>query len=287
MIITIRHKLLLASLLLFFTTTGFAQNQRIIYDFTFQRDSTDVNSKIKAQYALDILKDHSRFVSLTKLKRDAYVDSMRKAIETKGGIQNFQSLTINFGGMGSGAAYEIYKFNNGKTRFQQKFLKDTYGYEEDQASLAWQVTETTEKYGQYNCQLATVNYGGRNWNALFTTDIPISSGPYKFAGLPGLIVKMWDDKNHCLYELAEIKSLNDVNNSIPVAEIVSKKDFKKVEENTKIQASAIASGMVPAGAGGATTTRIIRNQNGEDITPEQAQRMRAEAEKKNNNTIEL
>ncbi|MGN7783023.1 GLPGLI family protein [Niabella sp. 22666] len=287
----IKNFLLSVALFTSFSTVAFAQNepgQRIVYDFSFQKDTNDIASKTKDQYALDIFKDHSRFVSFTKLKRDIYIDSMRKAIETQGGIQNVKSLNVSFSGMGGGGAYEIYKFNNGKIRFQQRFLRDTYGYEEDLTTLNWTVTENTEKYGQYNCQLAKVNYGGRNWNALFTTDVPVNNGPYKFSGLPGLIVKMWDDKNQCVFELAEIKNITDGNSSIPTADIVEKKEFKKVEENARVQMNAMASGMASTGAGAGTVTKtMFKDQNGNEITLDQAQRRRAEAEKKNNNRLEL
>lgn len=277
------------ALVAIFSVPCFSQNepaQRIIYDFSFQRDSNDVASKSKDQYALDVFKDHSKFVSFTKLKRDIYIDSMRMSIETQGGIQNVKNLTINFSSLGGGSAYEIYKFNDGKIRFQQQFLKDTYGYEEDLTALNWTVTESTEKYGQYNCQLAKVNYGGRNWNALFTTDVPINNGPYKFSGLPGLIVKMWDDKNHFAFELAEIKNITNGNSNIPSAEMVDKKEFKKVEENSKIQLNALASNMTPAAPGTITKT-VFKDQNGNEITLDQAQRKKADAEKKNNNRLEL
>ncbi|GAB3428309.1 hypothetical protein GCM10027516_34350 [Niabella aquatica] len=257
-----------------------------MYDFIFQKDTNDASSKTKDQYVLDIFDTHSKFVSVTKLKGDAYIDSLSRAIEAQGGIQNVKSININKSNMGSGAGYEIYKFNDGKIKVQQKFMRNIYGYEEDLSALSWNVTDSSAKYGQYNCQLATTNYGGRNWNALFTTEIPVNNGPYKFSGLPGLIVKMWDDKEQCLFELAEIKNITDGNDKIPAAEIVKKGEFKKVEENAQAQARSIASGMSSPG-GGTITMRVIRDQNGNEISAEEMQRRRMEAEKKNNNRLEL
>lgn len=266
-----------------------AQNisaQRIVYDFTFQKDTNDVSSKIKDQYALDIFDTHSKFVSFTKLKSDIYLDSLSKAIEAQGGIQNVKSITINKSNMGSGASYEIYKFNDGKIKFQQKLQRNNYGYEEDMSKLSWNITDSVEKYGQYNCQLAKTSYGGRNWNALFTTEIPVNNGPYKFSGLPGLIVKMWDDKGQCLFELVEIKNITEGNDKIPVAEIVKKSEFKKLEENARVPLLGMVSGMSNPG-GGAVVMRGIRDQNGNEISPEEIQRRRADAERKNNNRLEL
>lgn len=36
---------------------------------------------------------------------------------------------------------------------------------------------------------------GRKWTAWFSLDIPISDGPYKFRGLPGLIIFLYEDNN--------------------------------------------------------------------------------------------
>ncbi len=78
--ISIKNYLLLTALFTCFQVIVAAQNepaQRIIYDFSFQRDTNDVTLKSKDQYALDIFKDHSRFVSFTKLKRDIYIKKWR------------------------------------------------------------------------------------------------------------------------------------------------------------------------------------------------------------------
>ncbi len=278
--------LLLASILFINVRAQGVRAQRIVYDLTFQKDTNDAGSKIKDQYALDIFDTHSKFVSFTKLKGDAYIDSLSKAIEAQGGIQNVKSINISKSNMGSGASYEVYKFSDGKIKFQQRLQRNNFGYEEDMSGLSWNVTDTIEKYGQYNCQLAKTSYGGRNWNALFTTEIPVNNGPYKFSGLPGLIVKMWDDKEQCLFELAEVKNITDGNAKIPIAEIIKKSEFKKMEENARVTLLGMVSGITNPG-GGAVVVGSIRDHSGNEISQEEIQRRRADAERKNNNRLEL
>jgi GLPGLI family protein len=68
---------------------------------------------------------------------------------------------------------------------------DKYKIKEDK-KLEWKILPDQQKIGEYKVQKATTSFGGRDWTAWFTTDIPIQDGPYVFYGLPGLIVKIED-----------------------------------------------------------------------------------------------
>jgi hypothetical protein len=58
-----------------------------------------------------------------------------------------------------------------------------------------------------NCQKALTTFRGRSYIAWFAPDIPLSAGPYKFRGLPGLIVKVEDTKSNFVYECIGIEYL--------------------------------------------------------------------------------
>ena len=59
----------------------------------------------------------------------------------------------------------------------------------------------------YSVQKANAEFGGRIWNAWFTNDIPFSDGPYKFSGLPGLILKISDVTNSHNFELIGLEKI--------------------------------------------------------------------------------
>jgi hypothetical protein len=59
----------------------------------------------------------------------------------------------------------------------------------------------------YPCQKATATFKGRNYEAWFTQSIPFSDGPYKFSGLPGLILEIRDTQGHYVFQCVGIKKL--------------------------------------------------------------------------------
>ncbi len=44
----------------------------------------------------------------------------------------------------------------------------------------------------YDCVLATTNWRGRTWKAWFAPELPVTDGPWKLCGLPGLILDAED-----------------------------------------------------------------------------------------------
>ncbi|MBU2929794.1 GLPGLI family protein [Winogradskyella psychrotolerans] len=79
--------------------------------------------------------------------------------------------------------------------------RQLYGYyinivSEKNIDFNWQITEETKNIGEYLCYKATTeNFRGRNYEVWFTYEIPVSTGPWKFHGLPGLILEVHDDKD--------------------------------------------------------------------------------------------
>jgi len=56
----------------------------------------------------------------------------------------------------------------------------------------WKITSETKNIKGHTCTKATLSFRGRNWEAWFAQDIPLPYGPWKFYGLPGLIVEVYD-----------------------------------------------------------------------------------------------
>ncbi len=87
--------------------------------------------------------------------------------------------------------------------------------------INWQLTEEYKEILGYNARKATANYRGRDYIAFFTDKLPVSDGPWKFNGLPGLILEIYDSENKVSYEAISIK--------------ISEKANHKFDLNTKIE----------------------------------------------------
>lgn len=61
--------------------------------------------------------------------------------------------------------------------------------------INWLITSESKKVIDLNCTKATTTFRGRKWTAWFTTDFPTNIGPYKFHGLPGIIIELTDERN--------------------------------------------------------------------------------------------
>ncbi len=79
----------------------------------------------------------------------------------------------------------------------------------DTVNINWKITNQKSIIQGLKCVLATAKFRGRNYKAWFTTSIPLPIGPWKFGGLPGLIVELRDDKQEVLIQIKSIESNNN------------------------------------------------------------------------------
>ncbi|MCS4305561.1 GLPGLI family protein [Chryseobacterium sp. BIGb0232] len=178
--------------LCFFCQLLSAQNSRFIYEYKYVPDSTNKSNIIKDLMFLDVINNESLFYS-----RNKYIEDSISIAESKKGKFYIPNADI---------LYRIEK-KAGKVFFKT----NDYGIGkikvEESRKINWQIFPDKEKVGELTAQRAKCNFGGRNWTAWFATDLPIQDGPYKFNGLPGLIVKIEDSTNSHIFELVGIKKV--------------------------------------------------------------------------------
>jgi len=99
----------------------------------------------------------------------------------------------------------IYKnFSNKSLYFRGLIGRTAYLTTDTLLNFDWKITKERSKILNYNCIKAITRFRGRNYIAWYTEDIALQNGPWKFCGLPGLIIKVTDDKEMFLYQLTSI-----------------------------------------------------------------------------------
>jgi GLPGLI family protein len=89
--------------------------------------------------------------------------------------------------------------------YSDLIFRERFHYVESKSNIVWKIHPDILNIQGLSCQKATTQYGGRNWTAWFASSIPIFDGPYKFSGLPGLIVQIHDGSNYFIFNLINFK----------------------------------------------------------------------------------
>lgn len=187
-------KLKILLLMTFFAVINLsAQRNRFIYEYQSRRDSTRTDSLKKEFVNLDIFPDKSYFYGQAKFASDSADNvSLAKQRNATPGIYTIKSTIQDWN-----IEYVIEKSYPDFTIKWFTQIEQTDLNVEEKTEIKWNILPETAKIENYNCQKATTKFGGRSWEAWFSKDLPFPDGPYKFHGLPGLIVKLEDQtKSH-------------------------------------------------------------------------------------------
>jgi GLPGLI family protein len=188
----------------------------LIYNMKATQDSTFLDGVISEKMILAIGGGFSSYQNLNSLMGLRELRAL-----SQNNFENFRTLapeiTRRFP---SRIRHSVFKhYNEKKLVTNDNVFVDRYEYTEPMNGFLWHITGNEKSFMGYKVLEATTTYGCRNWVAWFTPDIPISDGPYKFHGLPGLIVKVADTKNHYVFELesVDIKDLTVGNVDVEIS----------------------------------------------------------------------
>lgn len=116
----------------------------------------------------------------------------------------------------------FYKKSN-SISYTTDLLKTPFIVNDTTLNLKWILENDVKQIEGLNCKKATVNFRGRKWEVWYAPEIPINYGPWKFYGLPGLIVTAYESSNEFWFHLTKVKT--DPSIIIPT---LNKKKYKEV-----------------------------------------------------------
>lgn len=198
---------LLLNTLMAFLCFSFVQGQvvnkdssdiEVRYNFTFVQDTLDRSSALSEPMVLLTNGKQSIYYSENyKAAVDGFGKNLKDAVKT-GNIVDPGMLPQ------SKVRHNVYKDQN--HTYISNYLGQHYYTFESPDQMKWEIDHNLSAViGGYTCHKATITTGGKKFSAWFTYDIPISDGPYKFRGLPGLILRLTEIHNYMDFELISIR----------------------------------------------------------------------------------
>lgn len=200
------HKKLLQLLILLYSVLYYTQSYKqdtLRGEFTYRlraKFDTRTDNRHEELFTLQVGDKRAFFASVVSLKGDSVMANSGTTTNNPDG-----SITL---GWKEGITIPKTNFNftiiqsNESIQYFDSVAMSLLTYKEP-AIKNWKLLNETKVINTINCKKAEVAFKGRNWIAWYSPEIPFPNGPMKFSGLPGLIIKITDDKGDFDFELVK------------------------------------------------------------------------------------
>ena len=149
---------------------------------------------------------------------------------------------------------------SGRLTFTGRLVGDDYLYEEPIPQLSWDIRDSVKTICGHPCREAECGFRGRKYTAYFAEDIPVSYGPWKLQGLPGLILEAYDSEGRIHFTAERIIPLEGTISRAKYPYIrVTRKEYAQMVQQMQEHYKVFANNHI-------SRTKIIRV--GLDDTPE-------------------
>lgn len=242
-------------ILLSITTLSFSQNSTAIMEVNYETKliSDSLNRDKVSNMEFTLLFNNVRSLYFHQdTKR--YYDAISGKTKSNNNVIN-----TSVGGVPRYPRYNssVYKSNDTLTA---SLPVGKYIFNFEEPKLIWEILNETKSIKNYKCQLArTITETNDVFYAWFTSDIPIPEGPFRFKGLSGLILEVYN-KNKTIEIIAiEIKKSKESIEPIKFLNLINTKSKKQYLEARKnyIENPAIYNGNIKVFTNGVETTKSI------------------------------
>ena len=175
---------------------------RVQYRMFYVKDIKNPDKRKNYFMLLQIGKHISKFSDFFRLKADSLDEAYAK--QKMDEIEAANKLLPVLTGTSPKNVFKNYPKNK-ITVTDMVPLRGNFKYVEEKTKPVWKMEQGNSTICGYSCQKATTTFRGRKYTAWYTSKISYSDGPWKFWGLPGLILKVTDDNNEYSFECAAIE----------------------------------------------------------------------------------
>ena len=178
-------------------------NIKCLYKLTYVMDTNYTANVAYDTKVLEIGEHTAKYYSYNRFKGDSiYKVDIEKGVSIAEILANKNKYNYDKSSL---ISYQNYPKNMISVT---ENIGQLYLYTEDLKPQSWQIEKDTQTIYGISCQKATTLFRGRSYTAWFTFTIPTPFGPWKFNGLPGLILKISDSQNQFIFECIAIENGN-------------------------------------------------------------------------------
>lgn len=181
------------------------------YFITHITYAQNINYDVEIEYTISFNTERP-----TTQKGILYLDSSRKKSMFIYGKNTESSIKQS---EDENTEYDLF-YAGKKKVFYQDFNKDTlisrinlfseqFIVEENIPQLKWEIHDEEKMLDKYLLKKATLYFRGRNYIAWFSEEYPLPYGPWKFSGLPGLIMEIYDTTKRYHWQVNSIKQTEE------------------------------------------------------------------------------
>ena len=210
---------------------------------------------------LEVGTKYSKYYSDNVRRRDSLMNAVINNNGAGLDVNRLRSMNMSdllaSSGIKSGGNGDVVlkKLTENKLSYFSQIAASHYEYEEPIGEMQWEIQSDTMTILSFLCQKATTTFRGREFEAWFAAEIPVFNGPWKFHGLPGLILKVSDKDNEFRFECVDITQesspiVHTKNNYLKT----SRKDFMKLQKKHHDDPMGSLRASMPQGA-----TVVMRN----------------------------
>lgn len=177
------------------------------YAYTFVRDADHPEDKRQGFTILEMGDNYNRFCDYYELAFDSICDAVSREK-----IPAAEASAVMLSTLKKAQFKEGIVFDKNKSQYIVQrtagLRNKKYQYVENCPQMKWKLLEGDTTIAGYKCNKAETELFGRTYIAWYSPDIAMPYGPYKFNGLPGLVLRVTDTKGHFDFILNGLEKVN-------------------------------------------------------------------------------
>src|SRR5690606_28480629 len=218
-IYTIMKKIILLAFISLYQFTFSQTNNKLHVTYVFYNKNTNENADIELY--IDKAHAFSEFINKNGKEKDSIFET---ETDLKISLKNNDTVGKQYYVTKDSILFRDHLFLDNK--FTPVIVS------ENMPKYKWNLLDETLNIGDLLCQKTILKFRGRNFTVWYTEEIPTPFGPWKFYGLPGLIVRIITDDESIAFNLNTIESISEVKIHKPtLGKRINFKEYVELTEN--------------------------------------------------------